>query len=79
MAIHVARKDCLSKAKNAKWKLSETRTEVLEILNTPRHWPRIEEKNTTLTRLHKDFFWHNTAADINEDVKSCDQSQNKLT
>ena len=28
-----------------------------------------------MTRLHKDFFGHNIAADINESVKSCEQCQ----
>ena len=75
MSIYFIRKDWLSKTKNAKWKLSETCTEVLEILNTPRQWPHIEEKKLRMTRLHKGFFWHNIAADIKEYVKSCEKCQ----
>ena len=41
----------------------------------PRLWPHIEEKTLRMARLHKDFFWHNIAADINEYVKSWDQCQ----
>ena len=37
MASYLIRKDWLSNKKNAKWKLSETCTVVLEILNTPRN------------------------------------------
>ena len=53
MAIYFIRKDWLSKPKNTKWKLSETCTEVLEIVNTPRQWPHIQEKTLGMTRLYK--------------------------
>ena len=31
----------------------------MEILNTPRQWPHIEEKNTTYNKIAHRFFWHN--------------------
>ena len=73
MATYFIRKDWLSKTKNAKWKLSETCTEILEILNTSRQWPHTEEKRLRMIRLHKDFFGITT--DINECVKSYEQCQ----
>jgi len=73
MVTYFIRKDWLSKTENAKWKLSEMCTEVLEILNIPR--PHIEEKNTTCEKIAQRFCWHNIAADINEYVKSCEQCQ----
>ena len=76
MAIYSIRKDWLSKRKNAKWKLSERCTEVLEIVNTPRQWPHIGEKHYVWQDSTK-IFWNNIAADINEYVKSCQQCQNQ--
>ena len=74
MAIYFIRKEWLSKTKNVKWTLSVTCTEVLEILNTPRQSPHIEEKILRVTRLPKDF-WHNIAADISGCIKSCELPQ----
>ena len=47
----------------------------MEILNIPRQWPHIEEKDTLYDKIVQNFFLHNIAADINEYVKSFEQCQ----
>ena len=74
MVIYFTRKDWLSKTRKVKWKLSETGTEVLEILNTP--WSHMEYDN-----IAQRFFWHNIASDVNKYVKLkvSNSAKNKVT